>query len=119
MKSERQAIIGQKIIWSVISNSDLQEGKGAAVIVGNNRTETEANLAAEGKGAFGTKAEVRCEELWVVESIETNSFYLLGDKISEYIDMKVVKETALKKLTKLEKKALGLDDEKDFEPYSE
>lgn len=50
MKSERQAIIGQKIIWGVISNSDLQEGKDAAVIVGNYRTETEANLAAEGKG---------------------------------------------------------------------
>ena len=105
----RSGQLEKRTYYRVISNSDLNEGRGVHITVGIYTTHNEAYKAAKGAGVMGSNAEVSSETSLVFRDDLTGELFLLGDQIlTEHVDINKIRERALAKLTAEEKEALGL-----------
>ncbi len=86
--------------WEAYTNSDLTEGRGSDVFIGYFRNKGDADTAVKGNGPMGTDAYVR-----EVREPKIYKTYL------EFVEDKQIdlKRSALNKLTREEKLALGLE----------
>lgn len=86
--------------WEAYTNSDLTEGRGSDVFIGYFRNKEDADNAVKGNGPMGTNAYVR-----EVREPKIYKTYL------EFVEDKQIdlKRSALNKLTREEKRALGLE----------
>lgn len=102
-------IVDQRV-YRVVTNSDLNEGRGRDVTVGWFYNRDDAVTASVGVGVFGSDAKIEEHEkavVWI--DGDKDRMFLLGEKvIFVYEDPRVVRERALAKLTAKEREVLGL-----------
>lgn len=111
-----KAVIYQNVeVFCVVTNSDLTEGRGARVEVGWFKHRTDAEHCAVGKGVFGSAADVEPHNVDIVIPINDEGLEdWLNVKITgkpvvfSYNPSDQIRERALAKLSKDERRALGL-----------
>jgi len=104
------------VFYEVISNTDLNEGRGASVVIGRYMDSCDAEAAAKGQGVFGSDAKVesKTKRAVIAPNNEKDGRYgsrtfLLGEEIySDFINLEDLKKQALAKLSDKEKAVLGL-----------
>lgn len=57
-------------VYTAVTNSDLEEGRGREVILGRFTHFASARAAAKGEGVWGTDGGVKEEEIVVFDSLE-------------------------------------------------
>lgn len=92
-------------VHQVITNSDLTEWKWGKVVVANFSNQEVAELVKVGKWVMGTDGEVEKVVIRIYDTLEEYQD-LTWDFPRE--EIKKIKENALSKLTKREKKVLWL-----------
>jgi len=105
-------------LYEVITNEDLCGGRGRSVSLGWYLHRFDAIERARGAGVFGSDAEVKSSEQWVMRyrACSPNGsrevIHIIGTEVSvTYVDPKVSRTRALAKLTPEEREVLGLKDE--------
>lgn len=103
--------ITTKTVYKVMSNTDLEEGRGKPYVLAMYLDYEEAAKHAKGNYVMGSDCPIRNETLDVVQNGDDPTFYVLGPKIeTKYHNPRLLRAQALAKLTEEEKKVLGLND---------
>lgn len=104
-----KAVVFDVTVYSVVTNTDLTEGRGGRTTIGYYLEQSAATRGAQGQGVMGSDALVQSAKRSVVQ-FESGDMFLLGKelRIEPPEDPAVVRKRALDKLTPEERAALGV-----------
>lgn len=103
-------------LWAVVSNTDLTEGRGAAIDVSYHATQAAAEIGSKGQGVFGSDARVEKRLAIEVSSLDDHGYegpsvyVLLGREsvVSTKDSLDELRQKILDKLTPAERTILGV-----------